>query len=84
VLLLSYEAADRDAVQSERWTKITREQIENKGFSLDFGLIRDENLTDHETLPPIEDIAEDTLDALEVAMEHLKWIVKRVERYKNV
>lgn len=79
-----YNAPDRDKITHERWSKIPREQIEAKGFSLDFGLIRDENLLDHDDLPPLEDIAADTLTALETAVENLRLIVQRVELYSKV
>ena len=79
-----YNAADPSKVENERWKTITRKDIEDKAFSLDFGLIRDENLLDHEDLPPLEDIAAETLTALETALENLKLIVQRVENYKNV
>ena len=76
-----YNDPYREHISNERWSEVTREQIEAKAFSLDFGLIRDENLTDHNDLPPIEDLANDTLIALETAMENLKLIMQRVEKY---
>ena len=51
----AYTAEDRNAVQDERWHKFTREEIAEKGNSLDLGLIKDDSLTDYEDLPdPIE------------------------------
>lgn len=77
-----YNAPDPSEIDNERWTTISREEIESKAFSLDFGLIRDENLLDHEDLPPIEDIVADTMAALETAVENMKLIMQRIEKYK--
>jgi type I restriction enzyme M protein len=67
---------------NERWKTISRQEIEDKAFSLDFGLIRDENLIDHEDLPPIEELAADTMAALELAVDKMKLILQRIEKYK--
>ncbi|HCB92995.1 MAG TPA: SAM-dependent methyltransferase, partial [Selenomonas sp.] len=51
----AYEAADRHTVEDERWSVFTREEIAEKGNSLDLGLIRDDSITEYEDLPdPVE------------------------------
>ncbi len=77
-----YNATDPTKVDNERWKTVSRQEIEDKAFSLDFGLIRDENLVDHEDLPPIEELAADTMAALEMAVENMKLIMQRIENYK--
>ena len=55
----AYEAEDRHAVQDERWSVFTREQIAEKGNSLDLGLIRDDSVLDYNDLPDPADSAEE-------------------------
>ena len=47
----AYQAPDRAAVQDERWQKFTREEIAQKGNTLDLGLIRDDSVLDYQDLP---------------------------------
>lgn len=49
--IAAYEAADRHAVQDERWHIYTREEIAAKDDSLDLGLIKDDTIIDYEDLP---------------------------------
>ena len=57
----AYEAEDRHAVQDERWSVFTREQIAEKGNSLDLGLIRDDSVLDYNDLPDPADSAEEAV-----------------------
>ena len=61
----AYEAEDRHAVQDERWSVFTREQIAEKGNSLDLGMIHDDSVLDYSDLP----------DPAESAVKLLKIIV---------
>ena len=55
----AYEAADRYAVDDERWSVFTREEIAAKGNSLDLGLIKDDSIIDYDSLPdPAESAAQ--------------------------
>lgn len=76
----AYQAEDRTTVTDERWSNVTREQIEAKEFALDFGLIRDENLVNHEDLLPPEDIAQAALDALEIAADSVRLMLQKLQR----
>lgn len=76
----AYQAGNRLKVADERWSKITREQIEAREFALDFGLIRDENLVNHEDLMPPEDIAQAALDALELAADSVRLLLQKLRR----
>lgn len=71
----AYTAEDREAVQDERWHKFTREEIAEKGNSLDLGLIKDDSLTDYEDLPDPIESAEDSIAKLSEAMDLLQSVV---------
>ena len=63
----AYEAEDRHAVQDERWSVFTREEIEAKGNIFDCGLIEDDSIIKYEDLPNPADSAEEAAANLEEA-----------------
>lgn len=71
----AYTAEDREAVQDERWHKFTREEIAEKGNSLDLGLIKDDSLADYEDLPDPIESAEDSIAKLSEAMNLLQSVI---------
>ena len=75
----AYEAADRHAVQDERWSVFTREQIAEKGNSLDLGLIRDDSIVDYEDLPDPIESGEEAIAQLEEALDLLKSVVRELK-----
>ena len=75
----AYEAADRHAVQDERWSVFTREQIAEKGNSLDLGLIRDDSIVDYEDLPDPIESGEEAIAQLEEAVDLLKSVVRELK-----
>ena len=74
----AYEAEDRRAVQDERWSVFTREQIAEKGNSLDLGLIRDDSVLDYNDLPDPAESAEEAAANLEEAVDLLMSVVKEL------
>ena len=74
----AYEAEDRHAVQDERWSVFTREQIVEKGNSLDLGLIRDDSVLDYNDLPDPAEGAEEAAANLEEAVDLLMSVVKEL------
>ena len=63
----------------ERWTKISIDEIAEKDYSLDLGLIKDESLLDVETLPnPILNTNE-TIEKLKEAIDLLKSVVNELK-----
>lgn len=74
----AYEAEDRHAVQDERWSVFTREQIAEKGNSLDLGLIRDGSVLDYNDLPDPAESAEEAAANLEEAVDLLMSVVKEL------
>jgi len=75
----AYEAADRHAVQDERWNVFTREQIAEKGNSLDLGLIRDDSIVDYEDLPDPIESGEEAIAQLEEAVDLLQSVVNELK-----
>jgi len=74
----AYEAEDRHAVQDERWSVFTREQIAEKGNSLDLGLIRDDSVLDYNDLPDPAESAEEAAANLEEAVDLLMSVVREL------
>lgn len=76
----AYQAEDRTTVNDERWNCFTREQIAEKGNSLDLGLIRDESILDYEDLPDPIESAEDAITQLEMAVDLVKDVVRELKK----
>lgn len=79
----AYEAADRHAVQDERFSVFTREQIADKGNSLDLGLIRDDSIVDYEDLPDPIESGEEAIAQLEEAVDLLMSVVKELKALES-
>ena len=75
----AYEAADRHAVQDQRWSVFTRAQIAEKGNSLDLGLIRDDSIVDYDDLPDPIESGEEAIAQLEEAVDLLKSVVNELK-----
>ena len=78
------EAADRRAVQDERWNVFTREQIAQKGNSLDLGLIRDDSVVDYDDLPDPIESGEEAIAQLEEAVDLLQSVVNELKALAEV
>lgn len=76
-------AADRRTVKDGRWNCFTREQIAEKGNSLDLGLIRDDSILDYEDLPDPIESAENCIDQLEIAADLIRDVVKELKAAKE-
>ena len=79
----AYEAPDRHAVQDERWCVFTREQIAEKGNSLDLGLIRDDSIVDYEDLPDPVESGEEAIAQLEEAVDLLMSVVRELKSLES-
>lgn len=75
----AYTAEDRTAIQEERWNMFTREQIAEKGNSLDLGLIRDDSVLDYEDLQDPVESGEEVVAQLEEAMDLILSVVKELK-----
>ena len=75
----AFEATDRHAVQDERWNRFTREQIAEKGNSLDLGLIRDDSIVDYDDLPDPIESGEEAIAQLEEAIDLLQSVVNELK-----
>lgn len=80
----AFEAADRHAVQDERWNMFTREQIAQKGNSLDLGLIRDDSVVDYDDLPDPIESGEEAIAQLEEAVDLLQSVVNELKALSEV
>ncbi len=80
----AYEAADRRTVQDERWSVFTREQIAQKGNSLDLGLIRDDSIVDYADLPDPIESGEEAISQLEEAVDLLQSVVNELKALSGV
>ncbi|HEY8422492.1 MAG TPA: N-6 DNA methylase [Thermoclostridium sp.] len=74
----AYTAEDRRAVQDERWSVFTREQIRQKNDSLDLGLIRDDSVLDYEDLQDPIESGEEIIAQLEEATDLIMSVVKEL------
>ena len=79
----AHEAKDRHAVEDERWSVFTREQIAEKGNSLDLGLIRDDSIVDYEDLPDPIESGEEAIVQLEEAVDLLMSVVKELKSLES-
>lgn len=79
----AYEAEDRHAVQDERFSVFTREQIAEKGNSLDLGLIRDDSIVDYEDLPDPIESGEEAIAQLEEAVDLLMSVVRELKALES-
>ncbi|WP_346355289.1 N-6 DNA methylase [Azotosporobacter soli] len=77
--ITAYTAADRGAVQDERWNKFTRDEIAAKANSLDLGLIRDASIVDYEDLQDPISSGEEIADQLEEAIDLIRSVVKELK-----
>lgn len=76
---VAYEAKDRSAVKDERWQKFTREEIAQKGNSLDLGLIKDDSVLDYQDLPDPIESAREAAKNLEEATSLLQQVIQELE-----
>ena len=76
--MAAYDAKDRRTVTDERWSVFTREQIAEKGNSLDLGLIRDESAVDYADLPDPIESGEEAIAELEEAVDLLQSVVNEL------
>ena len=79
----AYEAEDRRSVQDERWSVFSREQIAEKGNSLDLGLIRDDSIVSYEDLPDPIDSGEEAIAQLEEAVDLLMSVVRELKALRK-
>ena len=79
----AYEAPDRHAVQNDRWSVFTREQIAEKGNSLELGLIWNDSIVDYEDLPDPVESGEEAIAQLEEAVDLLMSVVRELKSLES-
>jgi len=80
----AFEAEDRRTVQDERWSVFSREEIAQKGNSLDLGLIRDDSVVDYDDLPDPIESGEEAIAQLEEAVDLLQSVVNELKALSGV
>lgn len=75
----AYEAKNRRRIKDERLSVFTREEIAEKGNSLDLGLIRDDSIVDYDDLPDPIESGEDAIAQLEEAVDLLQSVVNELK-----
>lgn len=74
----AYTAEDRSKVADERWQCFTREEIAQKGNSLDLGLIKDDSVLDYEDLPDPAESAAEAAEKLAEAVNLLQSVAQEL------
>ena len=74
----AYNADDRTAISDERWSCFTRQQIADKGNSLDLGLIRDDSVLDYDALQDPAESGEEIAEQLEEVVDLIMSVVKEL------
>jgi len=74
----SFDASTAEKAKLERWTCFSMQQIKDKNYNLDLGLIRDENMIEHNDLPDPIVSAEEAIAKLEQAADLLQSVVKEL------
>lgn len=75
----AYRADDRAVHTDERWTSFTRQEIEQRGDTLDLGLIADASLTGAADLPEPKELVTEAIDELDIVVDELKELLRLLE-----
>lgn len=76
--IAAYTAEDRNAVEDERWGVLSREEIREKGDSLDLGLMNDSTLDGRNDDVDPKELAEQAIEDLQAAINDLEAMLKLV------
>lgn len=79
----AFEAEDRHAVNDERFTMFTREQIAEKNNNLDLGLLQEETSDDFDDLPDPIESGEEVIEQLKEAIEVMQSIVDELKSLED-
>lgn len=79
----AYKAEDRSKIVDERWNVFSRDEIANKGDSLDIGLIADQSLSSFENLPDPIESAEEALVTLQQVIDILNEVVEELRAVES-
>ncbi len=75
---LTFHSAKDEKLKLERWNCFTLDEIKQKNYSLDLGLIKDDSVLSHEDLPDPVESAEVAIAKLEQASDLLAEVVKEL------
>ena len=78
--ITAYTAENRHAVEDDRWSVFTREEL---GNTLDKGLIRDDSVVDYDDLPDPIESGDECIAQLEEAVDLLKSVIKELKSLES-
>ncbi|MFI3254171.1 MAG: N-6 DNA methylase [Eubacteriales bacterium] len=76
----AYNAENRDSIKDERWQKFSREDIRQKGDSLDLGLIQDDSVVDFADLQDPVESGEEIVADLENAVDLIQSVILELKQ----
>lgn len=79
----AYNAKDRNTIKDERWSVMSRKEVEKKGNIFDCGLIQDDSVLKYEDLPDPITSGETAIEQLEEAVDLLQSVVKELKSLDN-
>ncbi len=79
----AFDAEDRRAVNDERFSVFTRQQIADKNNSLDLGLIRDDSVTNFDELSDPAENADIIISQLQQAIEIMQSVADELHSFEN-
>jgi type I restriction enzyme M protein len=74
----AYKAEDRNAINDDRFSKLSIAEIEAKNYSLDLGLIQDDSITKAEDIGEPIDVAKEALAEIDAISKELNTIIKEL------
>lgn len=75
----TFNASKKQKLKLERWNVFTKNEIKEKGNSLDLGLIKDDSVISQEDLPNPVESAEIAIGKLEQASDLLSAVIKELQ-----
>lgn len=79
----AYNAEDREKITDDRWSCLSKEEIEEKGNIFDCGLIEDDSVIQFEKLPDPIESAEAAAEELEAALDLLQSIIVELKTFRE-
>ena len=79
----AYQAEDRTEVDDKRWSYHSIEEIEEKDYNLDIGLIQDDDITTHEDLPEPIEATKEAIGELEEASGLLDEVLTELQEVEG-
>ena len=76
---LSFHKSEKEKLKLNRWSLFSIDEIKQKNYSLDLGLIQDDSVINQEDLPDPIESANEVIDKLVLAQKLMKDVVKELK-----